>query len=68
MIKDLCEKDHRLFYFDAATPLLDRDGKPDLGLFLNDKLHLNPKGYKIWTGMLRPIIKEALKPQKQDEL
>ena len=68
MIKDLCEKDHRWFYFDAATPLLDRDGKPDLGLFLNDKLHLNPKGYKIWTGMLRPIIKEALKPQKQDEL
>jgi len=61
MIKDLSEKDHQLFYFDAATPLLNREGKPNLDLFLNDKLHLNPKGYKIWTRLLRPIIKEALK-------
>jgi lysophospholipase L1-like esterase len=67
MIEGLSEKDRRLYYFDAATPLLNREGKPNLDLFLNDRLHLNPKGYKIWTRLLRPVLQEALKPQKQDE-
>jgi lysophospholipase L1-like esterase len=62
MIKDFCGKDSRLFYFDGATPLLDRDGAPNLELFLPDQLHLNGKGYEVWTKRLRPIIKEALKP------
>ena len=67
MIKDLSEKHRRLYYFDAATPLLNREGKPNLDLFLNDELHLNPKGYEIWTRLLRPVIREALKSRKQDE-
>lgn len=65
MIKDFSETDRRLFYFDAATPLLDSEGKPNLDFFLSDKLHLNSKGYEIWTKRLRPVIKEALKPEKQ---
>jgi len=60
MIKEFSEKDRRLFFFDSATPLLGSDGKPNLELFLKDQLHLNEKGYKIWTRLLRPIIKEAL--------
>jgi len=61
MIRDLCAKDRRLLYFDSATPLLGDDGKPNAKLFLDDKLHLNSKGYKIWTGLVRPIIEQALK-------
>ena len=61
MIRDLCGKDRRLLYFDSAAPLLDTEGRPDSKLFLDDKLHLNSKGYKIWTGLLRPIIEKALK-------
>ena len=64
MIKDFSEKDRRLFYFDAATPLLNSEGKPNLELFLDDQLHLNSKGYEIWTRLLRPIVKTALKAQK----
>ena len=51
----------RLFFFDAATTLLGEDGKPNAELFLSDQLHLNSKGYKIWTGRLRPIIRDAMK-------
>jgi len=61
MIEDLCSKDKRLLFFDSATPLLDGEGRPDSKLFLDDKLHLNGEGYKIWTRLLRPIIEKALK-------
>lgn len=59
MIKDFSGKDGRLFYFDSATPLLNSDGKPNVEFFLKDQLHLNDKGYEVWTMQLRPIIKKA---------
>jgi lysophospholipase L1-like esterase len=60
MIKDFSGKDDRLFYFDSATPLLDGDGEPNPAFFLKDQLHLNGKGYEVWTKLIRPIINEAL--------
>ncbi len=60
MIKDFSGKDGRLFYFDSATPLLDSDGKPNSAFFLKDQLHLNDKGYEVWTRLIRPFINEAL--------
>ncbi|MHC4103682.1 MAG: alpha/beta hydrolase fold domain-containing protein, partial [Planctomycetota bacterium] len=63
MIKEFSEKDKRLFVFDSATPLLGNDGKPDVRFFLKDNLHLNSKGYDAWTGALKPIVKEAFKPE-----
>jgi lysophospholipase L1-like esterase len=65
MIKSFSAKDSRLFYFDSATPLLDKEGKPDDKFFLNDKLHLNSTGYQAWTKRITPIIKQALKPEKK---
>jgi len=59
MIRDFSQKDNRLFYFDSATPLMGSDGKPNTGFFLNDQLHLNDKGYEVWTRLLRPVIKTA---------
>jgi len=60
LIKDFSGRNGRLFYFDSATPLLDSDGKPDSAFFLKDQLHLNDKGYELWTKLIRPIINEAL--------
>ena len=61
MIKDFSAKGRRLFYFDGATPLLDDRGEPNAEFFLKDNLHLNDKGYAVWTRLLKPIIKEALR-------
>jgi lysophospholipase L1-like esterase len=61
MIKDFSGKDGRLYYFDSATPLLDSDGRPDSSFFLKDQLHLNDKGYELWTKKSRPIIEKAFK-------
>jgi lysophospholipase L1-like esterase len=60
MIRDFSDKNGRLFYFDSATPLLDGDGKPNPAFFLKDQLHLNDKGYEVWTKLIRPVIKQAL--------
>ncbi len=65
MIKDFSAKDSRLLYFDAATPLLDGNGKPNAKFFIDDNLHLNREGYQMWTRLLRPIIEEALKPGRK---
>ena len=65
MIKDFSEKNGRLFYFDSATPLMGSDGKPNVEFFLKDQLHLNDKGYEVWTKQLRPIIEKAFKASKK---
>jgi len=65
MIKDFSGKDDRLFYFDSATPLLSSDGKPNVEFFLKDQLHLNDKGYEVWTRLLRPIIEKAFEATKK---
>ncbi len=65
MVKEFCGKDGRLFYFDAASPLLDSEGLPKPEFFLSDKLHLNGEGYKAWSRLLRPVIEKARKPDKK---
>ena len=60
LVRDLCDKDDRLFFADLATPLLDSEGKPDDQLFLADRLHLSPQGYAVWNEALAPILNEAL--------
>jgi len=65
MIKDFSGKDTRLFFFDSATPLLSGDGKPNPEFFLKDQLHLNEKGYEVWTKLLRPIVEKAFKATKR---
>jgi lysophospholipase L1-like esterase len=59
-IEDFSQKDSRLFYVDAATPLLDSKGEPNDELFLSDQLHLNDKGYNLWTKLLTPVLKKAI--------
>jgi len=65
MIKNYCGRDGRLFYFDSAGPLLGDDGEPRVEFFLKDNLHLNAKGYEVWTRSLRPILKEAVGKNKK---
>jgi lysophospholipase L1-like esterase len=65
MINDFSGKHDLLFYFDSATPLLSSDGKPNVEFFLKDQLHLNDKGYEVWTKLLRPIIEKAFKATKK---
>ncbi|NIA28531.1 MAG: hypothetical protein GWP06_01295 [Actinobacteria bacterium] len=59
LIRDYSDKNKLLFYADTATPMIDNDGTPQKDLFVADGLHLNAKGYKLWTKIIAGAIKDA---------
>jgi len=55
-IEIIAQENPLLHYIDGATPLLGADGKPTQDYLLWDGLHLNKKGYAIWTEIVRPKL------------
>ena len=43
-------------FADVYHPMLKPDGRPMDDLFLDDKLHMNPKGYAIWQKVIQPFL------------
>jgi lysophospholipase L1-like esterase len=41
------------YYIDVFTPMLGPTGRPRVDLFLEDGLHLNHAGYRLWSAVLR---------------
>jgi lysophospholipase L1-like esterase len=60
LLKEFADDSSRLHYFDSASLLLDEEGKPDSNLYKSDKLHLNDKGYEIWSKHLKTLLKSLL--------
>jgi len=57
LIQAATEKDQRLVFLDIDKPMIGKDGKPRAELFKADGLHLNAKGYKLWSDLVRPHLK-----------
>ena len=56
-IAAMCAADKRLTYIDIATPMLaPATGEPMRDIFKRDMLHMNAKGYAIWTKAVRPVL------------
>lgn len=55
-IREICEKDKHLIYIDVFNPMLGPNGMPKADLFVDDDLHLNAKGYALWTALIRPHL------------
>ena len=49
-------------YVDVATPMLSEKGLPRAELFAFDGLHLNARGYALWTSILKPLLLERCGP------
>jgi lysophospholipase L1-like esterase len=56
LVAELAEREDGLDVVDTATPMLGNDGKPRPDLFLDDGLHMNATGYRIWTETLSPHL------------
>ena len=56
LVRNTCSKDKRLDYIDIWQPMLGDNGKPRPDLFLGDGLHLNTKGYALWTSIVKPHL------------
>jgi DNA-binding beta-propeller fold protein YncE/lysophospholipase L1-like esterase len=57
LIADYSKSNDRLSFVDIDTPMMGSDNKPMKDLFLKDGLHLNEKGYELWTKVIRPHLK-----------
>ncbi len=57
LISEHCANNKRLVYIDVFTPMLGAEGTPRAELFVEDNLHLNAKGYELWTRVIAPHLK-----------
>jgi lysophospholipase L1-like esterase len=48
-----CAEERGVDYLDVHTPMLGADGEADPRWFDVDGLHLNARGYALWTGVVR---------------
>lgn len=48
-LKSFTEGDDRIFFMNIWDLMLNVEGKPNGELFVEDSLHMNAKGYEIWT-------------------
>lgn len=56
MIKDFLSAKKRTAYIDVYHAMLQQDGSPMPNIFIQDKLHLNEKGYQIWQKTIEPYL------------
>ena len=54
-IAQLSNENNNITFIDVWGPMLTED-KPNASLFVEDGLHMNAKGYKIWTSLVKPIL------------
>lgn len=60
LIAAYCETQDKVTFIDTTSQLLGADGKPNKDLFIYDGLHLNEKGYAVWTSIIKPVLEKDL--------
>ena len=45
-----------LAFIDVYHAMLEKDGTPIKDIFVEDNLHMNEKGYKIWQRIIKPYL------------
>jgi len=53
LIENLTTRHNHLQFVDIVADMLHSDGRPRLDLYLEDQLHLNEAGYRVWARRLR---------------
>jgi glycerophosphoryl diester phosphodiesterase len=56
LIEERCRKVENTFYVKTDFAFLGESGAPKEELFRSDKLHLNEKGYEVWSKILKNEI------------
>src|SRR5215469_6462501 len=56
LIKKFLEMQKKTVFVNVWNSMLGPDGKPKPDIFIEDKLHMNAKGYAIWQKKLQPLL------------
>ncbi|GAB2810692.1 SGNH/GDSL hydrolase family protein [Ferruginibacter profundus] len=57
-IRKYLKKKKNTSFVSVWKAMLDADGKPIAGIFIEDRLHMNAKGYAIWQKILEPYLQK----------
>jgi len=57
MIRKYLSRQKNAQYIDITAIMQGTDGKVRSDLFLEDRLHMKPEGYKLWTKAMLPFMK-----------
>ena len=60
LIESIANEISGVRYIDISKAMFDGKGEIRTDIFLEDNLHMNAKGYKVWTGIIKPILIEGL--------
>ena len=60
-VEAYAQTDPGLTFVDIWPAMLDPAGQPRPELFVEDRLHMNARGYAIWTRALRPVVEREFK-------
>jgi len=58
LVADYVNRTPRLQYIETYDISLDAKGQPRPELFIEDKLHLSPEGYKLLVERVRPYVRQ----------
>ncbi|MEN9573405.1 MAG: hypothetical protein RL514_1260 [Verrucomicrobiota bacterium] len=56
-IEAICKADAQLTFINVFPHMMGPDGLPKPDIFVEDKLHMNEKGYAIWKEVVAPFLK-----------
>jgi lysophospholipase L1-like esterase len=58
LVEAFASKEKKVVFIDVWDAMLGPDGKPDPSLFIADNLHMNAKGYAIWTKIISAALQK----------
>jgi len=56
LIEAHTQTDDRLTFINVFPKMLGDDGQPRPEIYVADRLHMNPKGYELWRGIVGPVL------------
>jgi lysophospholipase L1-like esterase len=61
LVKIYCESAPQRGFIDVNPALFDKEGKPRLELYRDDKLHFKDRAYEEFTSIIKPVLLKAWK-------
>ncbi|CAG7657911.1 GDSL-type esterase/lipase family protein [Paenibacillus allorhizosphaerae] len=58
LLEEYAKQHEYLEFIDVSAAMIDEKGNPKADIFGPDRLHMNEKGYDIWTSIIRPRIEK----------
>jgi hypothetical protein len=62
LIKGICNHRNNTYFIRTDFAFLNQNGQPREELFISDKLHLNEKGYVVWTEVIKKELIRVIAP------